>query len=150
MKYAETTIKNKKIKLELLPAISVGVPVARRLLNIVAPAIGGTLDGLKHDDILHGVPKTFTEVSIVICQQLEKAEVNNLIFTLLNSLEVDGKDVDLDEYFTANYGEMVEILEFALKENFQSFFTGNGMKQRFHKVIGMLMSGQTEEESSQG
>jgi hypothetical protein len=116
---------------------------------VVAPAVGGTLDGMRHDDLIHGVPKTFTDMSLVVCQQLEKAEVHNLIFELLKSLEVDNKQVDLDEYFAANYGEMVEVLEFALRENFQSFFTGNGMKQRFQKVVGMIMSGQTEQESSE-
>ena len=145
-KYSSTTLANgKKVKVKLLPAISEGIPVARRLLNIVAPAVGGALDGMRHDDVLHGVPKTFTELSLVLCSQLDKAEIANIIVTLLDQLEVDNKDVDLDDYFTANYGEMVEILEFSLKENFQSFFTQSGMKQRFNKVIGMILASQTEE-----
>jgi len=149
LKTADTQINGKKFRIHLLPAITKGIPIARRLLNVIAPAVGGTLDGMRHDDLIHGVPKTFTEMSLVVCQQLEKAEVHNLIFELLKNLEVDDKQVDLDEYFAANYGEMVEVLEFALRENFQSFFTGNGMKQRFQKVVGMIMSGQTEQESSE-
>jgi len=138
----------KNVRIVLLPAITKGIPVARRLLNIIAPTVGGTLDGLKHDDFIHGAPKTFSDLSLVVCQQLEKAEVGNLIFTLLENMEVDGKTVNLDDYFMANYGEMIEILEVALKENFESFFTGNGMKQRFLKVVGMIQSGQTVEQSS--
>lgn len=146
-KYADTKLKNgKKVRIKLLPAITIGIPVARRLLDIIAPAIGGTLDGMKHDDVLHGVPKTFTEMSLTVCKQLEKAEVGSLVFTLLEGLEVDNSDVDLDEYFTANYGEMIEILEFALKENFQSFFTGDAIKQRFLKAIAMVAN-QTNVES---
>lgn len=148
-RYSDTTVNGKNIRIKLLPALTVGIPTARRLLNIIAPAVGGTLDGLRHDDFIHGVPKTFSDMSLVVCQQLENAEVHQIIFTVLEHMEVDNKVVNLDEYFMGNYGEMIEILEFALKENFQSFFTGNGMKERFHKVVGMIMSGQTQEESSQ-
>lgn len=149
-KCKETKLQNgKTIKIVILPAITKGIPVARRLLNIVAPVVGGTLDGLKHDEIIHGAPKTFTELSLTVCRQLEEAEVGNLIYTVLENMEVDGERIDLDDYFSANYGEMVEILEFALKENFESFFTGNGMKQRFLKVVGMIQQGHTEEQSSE-
>lgn len=148
-KYSDTTVNGKNIRIKLLPALTVGIPTARRLLNIIAPAVGGTLDGLRHDDFIHGAPKTFSEMALVVCKQLEEAEVHQIMFTLLEHMEVDNKVVNLDEYFMANYGEMIEILEFALRENFQSFFTGNGMKERFHKVVGMIMSGQTQEESSQ-
>lgn len=148
-KYKETQLQNgKTIKIILLPAITKGIPVARRLLNLIAPVVGGTLDGLKHDEIIHGAPKTFTELSLTVCQQLEQVDAASLVFTLLENMEVDGSKIDLDDYFSANYGEMVEVLEFALKENFESFFTGNGMKQRFLKVVGMIQQGQTEEQSS--
>lgn len=148
-KYSETKLSNnKQISIRLLPAITQGIPVARRLLNVIAPVVGGTLDGLKHDDIIHGAPKTFSELSLVICQQLEKADASNLVFTLLDGMEVEGQAIDLDEYFSANYGEMMEVLEFALRENFESFFTGNGMKQRFLKVVAMIQQGHTEEMSS--
>ncbi|QHZ59738.1 tail assembly chaperone [Alteromonas phage vB_AmeM_PT11-V22] len=148
-KYSDTTVNGKSIRIKLLPALTVGIPTARRLLNIIAPAVGGTLDGLRHDDFIHGAPKTFSEMALVVCKQLEEAEVHQIMFTLLEHMEVNNKVVNLDEYFMGNYGEMIEILEFALRENFQSFFTGNGMKERFHKVVGMIMSGQTQEESSQ-
>lgn len=149
VKYSEKKISTgKTIKIALLPAITKGIPVARRLLNLIAPVVGGTLDGLKHDDIIHGVPKTFSEMSLVVCQQLDQIDASSLVFTLLENMEVDGKAINLDDYFSANYGEMMEVLEFALKENFESFFTGNGMKQRFLKVVGMIQAGHTEEQFS--
>lgn len=147
-KYADKKLSNgKKVRVKLLPAVSVGIPVARRLMDIIAPVVGGSLDGMKHDDFIHGAPRTFTEMAMTVCKQLEKAEVGSLVFTLLEGLEVDNTDVDLDEYFTANYGEMVEILEFALKENFQSFFTGDAIKQRFLKMVQMVASNPIESES---
>lgn len=146
----ETKIsKGKTIKLNLLPAISTGIPVARRLFNIVAPIVGGTLDGIKHDDFIHGAPKTFSELALTLCNQLGEADVSSLIFTLLEGMEVDGKKVDLDEYFSANYDEMIEILEVALKENFSSFFTGSGMKQRFLQAVGMILEAPTKIRSSE-
>lgn len=150
MKYADTALSNgKKVRIRILPAIGEGLAVARRLLNIIAPAVGGTLDGIRHDDMLHGAPRTFTEMALTVCKQLEQAEVGSLVYTLLKEMEVDGKEIDLDDYFGANYGEMVEVLEFSLRENFSSFFTGNGMKARFHKVVGMIMANQTEDSSSE-
>lgn len=145
-KFKDTTLSNgKKVRIKILPAMSEGIPIARRLFSIIAPAVGGTFDGIKEEDS-YGTPRTFTELALTLCQQLDKSEVVQIIVTLLNNLEVDGKVVDLDEYFAANYGEMIEILEFSLKENFSTFFTGNGMSQRFQKVIAMILSGSTDVE----
>ena len=82
-KYSDTTVNGKNIRIKLLPALTVGIPTARRLLNIIAPAVGGTLDGLRHDDFIHGAPKTFSEMALVVCKQLEEAEVHQIMFTLI-------------------------------------------------------------------
>lgn len=145
---AQTTSKTisngKNITIKLLPAVTQGIPVARRLMNVLAPIVGGTLDGMRHDELFHGAPKTFSDMALLVCKQLEGIDAPSLINTLLSGMEVDGKSVNIDEYFSANYGEMLEILEFALKENFSSFFTDSGMKARFLQVVGMISQGHIE------
>ena len=68
---------------------------------------------------------------------------------MLDELQIDGNEVDIEEYFAANYGELIEILEFSLKENFSSFFMGKGIKARFLQAIESLMTGQIPQESEE-
>lgn len=142
-----TTINDKKFNIKLLKA-SHGIAVAKKLANVIIPALGGGLDGYTHDEFIHGAPKTFSDLSLVLCNQIDKIGVENLIVTLLEGLEVEGRTVDLDEYFMANYGELIAVLEFALKENFASFFTQSGMKARLMKGVQMLLA-QISQESNQ-
>lgn len=143
------TLENKKkAQIKILNTFA-GIAVARKLLKVIAPALGGAADGLRHDDVIHGAPKSFTTLALTLCDQIDKAQVEDLIVVLLEDLSIDGKDVDVDEYFAANYGELIEILEFALRENFSTFFTGKGIKARFLKVVQTMMSGQIPLESDE-
>lgn len=138
----------KKISVKVLN-MTAGIGVARKLLAVIAPAVGGTLDGLKHDDIIHGAPKDFTDLSLTLCSQIDKIQVESLIDILLTDLTVDGVPVDIEEYFAGNYGELIEILEFSLKVNFSTFFTGKGIKARFFKTIQTLMGSISPESEEQ-
>jgi len=135
-----------KVSIKLLP-MSSGIKVTKELISLLAPAIGSMADGVRHDEYLHGAPKSFSDLAFSLVSQLDKVDIIQLIHTLLQGMLVNTKQVDLEEYFTANYDELVEILEFALKENFGSFFTGKGTKARFLTVIQNLMQGSTTQES---
>jgi len=124
----------KKFTVKILRTMA-GITVARKLNKIILPLIGGGADGLKHDDYIHGAPQSFTNLALLLCEQLDKAQIEDLIIVLLEDLSIDGKDVNIDDYFAANYGELVEILEFSLKENFGSFFTGKGIQALLTKKI---------------
>tara|TARA_R110002126_G_scaffold34517_7_gene106823 strand:+ start:582 stop:971 length:390 start_codon:yes stop_codon:yes gene_type:complete len=125
-----------------------GIAVAKRLLNVIAPTTGAALDGLQHDDILHGAPKSLSNLAMILCSQIDKAQIENLITVLLQDLYIEGQEVDVEEYFAANYGELVEILEFSLEVNFKSFFMGKGIKARLMKGVQTLMA-QVSPESEQ-
>lgn len=141
-----TTLSNgKKVSVKIL-RMTAGLAVAKKLMNVIAPAIGGTVDGLRHDDYIHGAPTSFTHLALTLCGQIDKLQIEDLIVVLLDEMTVDGKAVDIDEYFAANYGELVEILEFSLKENFSSFFTGKGIKARLIKTVQTLLSESTIQE----
>lgn len=158
----ETTIKvydshlkkevDKKIGIKIL-GLHLGWSVSQKLLQIVAPLVGGAVDGMRPADMFQEVPKTFTHMALTLCQQIDKAQSYELILILLDELTIDGKPFaspeELDQYFGGNYGELMQILEFSLKENFGSFFTGNGMKGRFLKVIQMIMGSTLSESDTQ-
>jgi len=116
-----------------------GMRIALKLLDIIAPTVGGAVDGFRHDDELHGAPTSFRDLSLVLCSQIDKLDILNLIDILLEDLTIDGNDVNVDDYFAANYGQLIEILEVSLKANFSSFFMGKGIKARFMKTIQNLM-----------
>ena len=144
-----TTIKDsngveKKVSIRVLP-MTQGITVAKKLLAVIAPAVGGAFDGMRHDDYIHGAPKSFSNLALLLCEQIDKIEIEKLIAALLFNIEVDGQEVILDEYFSANYGELIEILEFALKENFSTFFTASGIKARLLGTIQNLMAGIPQE-----
>lgn len=132
--------------IKLIPATK-ALGLAKKLLAIIAPAVGGTLDGLRHDEYLHGAPKSFTDMALTLVQQLDNAQIENIIMALTYGLEIkvkgstESKEVEFDDYFTGNYGALIEIVEFSLRENFSTFFTGKGIKARFLKAIQMLMMG---------
>lgn len=146
---SKTLENGKKIEIKIL-RMTAGLAVAKKLLNLVAPAIGGAADGMRHDDFVHGAPKSFTHLALTMCDQIDKIQIENIIAVLLDELIVNGKVLspeEVDDYFAANYGELIEILEFSLRENFSTFFTGKGMKARFMTTIKNLMMGQIPEES---
>ena len=137
-----TTINDKEYSIKILGGLE-GIKMAKRLSKIILPLIGGSLDGLRHDDIIHGAPKSFTQLALTICEQMDEAGVEQIIVDLLQGCRVKGadgmsRDVDINEDFAANYGELIELLEFSLTENFSSFFTANGIQARFMKAISSL------------
>ena len=138
----------KKFSIRILP-MTEGISVAKKLLNVIAPTTGAALDGLQHDDFIHGAPKSLSNLALILCGQIDKVQIETLIQILLQDLYIEGQEVDIEEYFSANYGELIEILEFALRANFETFFTGKGIKARIMKGITTLMaqmSPESEEE----
>lgn len=139
-KRAKTLSNGDKAEITLIPATK-ALGLAKKLLNIIAPAVGGTLDGLRHDDYIHGAPRSFTDMALTLTQKIDESQLEDIIVALMYGLKVNGEDVNFDEYFTGNYGTMIELVEFSLRENFETFFTGKGIKARFLKTIQIMLSG---------
>lgn len=146
---AKTTIKvkNKKKEVQIykLPA-SKGIVLGSKLLKLILPVLGGMADEIFSEEVKTASPKTFTEIAQRLTMQLDNFDILEIIKELLSETAIDNQEVDFDEYFMANYGELVAVLEFALKENFQSFFEVAGLKDRFFKAMGSAMDLQAESE----
>ncbi len=127
-----------------------GVQIALKLKQIALPLLGRAFDGLKDEDVLIETPKTFTDMAILLNHSLDDANIDSLIFEdILFDVKLKHGDqyiqINWDEYLIANYGCLIPLLAFAIKENFGSFFTGSGMmKGILGKITGLLGSSQDE------
>lgn len=141
----EITVKdeNKKVQIYRLPA-SEGIVHGTKLLKLVLPVLGGLADEIFSEESTKDVPQTFSEMAQRVLMQLDSFDAVALIKRLLKDASVNGKAIDFDEYFMGNYGELVLIVEFALKENFKSFFEGTGLKTRFFNALGAMTEDQAE------
>lgn len=124
-----------------------GFRTAMELGKVVAPVLGATFDGVRHDDYIHGAPRTFTQLALLLIDQMDKIDVESIIFDrLLRGMAVNGKEVNVDEFFMSNYSVLVEVIAFALKENFGDFFGENGFKARFLETVKNVFN-QTQTDS---
>lgn len=122
---------------------SEGIVLGTKLLKLILPVLGGFADEIFSEEKTEA-PQTFSEMAQRILEQLDNVDMLAIIKKLFDGLTVDRKDVSFDDYFMANYGELTMILEFALKENFQSFFEGTGLKARFMQALGAMTDDQAE------
>lgn len=134
---ASKQINGKEYTIHLLPATA-GLKMSLEISKLMAPSVGAGLDGLRHDEILHGSPTTFTDLAMKLVTQMDQVNVVELVGALLGKVEVGGSRINFDTHFRANYGELIQVIEFALRENFESFFTGNGFLTRFQEMMAQL------------
>lgn len=128
-KYKSKTINDKIFKVKILGARD-GFNIGLQISKLILPAIGSSIDGMRQDELLHGAPNTFGEAAQKLVQQMGEVDANDIVEKLLSGLIVDDEDVNWDDYFAANYSELLEVLTFSMKENFGSFFTGNDIVQK--------------------
>lgn len=139
----------KKYIIKVIPTLK-GIKIASQLSKFVLPIIGGTIDGIRNIDPDLGPPRTFSDIAKVLIEKLESGDVEDILINLLQGArvkELDSpvRDLDIDQDFRANYGELIAVLEFSLKENFGSAFSGKGISHRLTEAVTNLM-GSTEQE----
>lgn len=115
-----TVVNGKSVQLSLLKARD-GFQMAMRLQKLILPAIGALVDGNSGIDT-----NAYARAASLLVSNMESDEILMMVEKLLGRMTIDGQVVNFDEYFMANYGELVDILQFALKENFESFFASSG------------------------
>lgn len=124
----ETTVNGKKVHIYLLPATR-GLVMAKKLSQLVLPTISGFAEASNPES---GI--SLATVSTLLVESLDDLDIEDIVIQLLSNLVVEGQEVTFDDYFMANYGELVEILQFALEQNFSSFFTGKGLGSLLSKI----------------
>lgn len=145
-----TTESGRKYTINILRT-SKSLPIFRKLVKIVLPIMGGTLDGLRHDEDYFGPAKTFSGIAEALVMRLDEIGIEQLVQDLLAGAYVQEspdsvpRDVDFDNDFAGEFGELFEVVEFAIEKNFGKMFQGKGM---LHRLMGAVtaMSGQTDSE----
>lgn len=120
----QTVINEKNFQIYLLPA-GEGIKRATQLAKAFAPSAASIMDSLKSGEV------DYSAIAYSLAEGLDNIDVLDVASRLLKDLSVNGQAVNLDEYFMGNYGELVEALAFALKENFESFFAAKGFVEKF-------------------
>lgn len=134
---SSVTIKDDEYTVHLLPT-TVGLAMSLEISKLLMPSLGAGIDGFRHDEILHGAPTTFADLGKLLVGQMGDVKIVEMIKALLGNVEVSGKKIDFDTKFRGNYGTLLQLVEFALKENFESFFTESGLQTRFAQLMSNL------------
>jgi len=108
----------------LLPA-SKGLVVGTQLLKVFAPVLGIMADKNTGDDgfTLPDEQTMFYEASTVLVSGMENIDILELVTLLLAGLKFNNEGVVFDTHFRGKYGELLLVLETALKENFGDFLS---------------------------
>lgn len=112
----KTEIKGVSYQLYLLPAEE-GIVMAQKLGQLVIPL----LDGDSSDG---EIELDFSKLAKNITSSISDKDFLAIIKRLLKESTADGKEINFNNYFRANYGTLIKLIAFALKENFGSFFEG--------------------------
>lgn len=116
-------IGEKEFQIYVLPA-GEGIVMAQKLSKIVMPLFALPTGADEDDD--HEINISFVEIATKVTESLDDTEVLKMILRLTKEFAVDGKPQNFDTYFSCNYGELVQLMSFAISENFGSFFEGLG------------------------
>lgn len=131
-------IDNTEYQIKLLDGRT-GFRTAKDLSKILLPLLGESVDASRHDDVFHGAPKTFRDMALLLMQQIDSVDVEDIIFNRLFAyLVVNGEQAKLDNVISGQYHLLIDLLVFAIKENFGSLFEGKGLISRFQSVMGNL------------
>lgn len=144
--WRSTEIDGKTVEIQMIKGRK-GIGIALKLKKIALPLIARGFDDLRGDDYLEP-PKTFTEMAVILSDQLERTDVDQLIFEdLLGNVKINGVLItDWDEYLMCNYGDLVPMLSFAAKENFSSFFTGAGLMNKLQTQLLSLWGSRADQQ----
>lgn len=144
--YKGVAIEGKVYSVKLLPATQ-GLGLALKLIKTFLPTLGAWADGEKKEGlILPEDNSMFSEMAILLVSQLDKVDIGLVVKQLLDGALVDNEGLDFETYFSANYSTLIELVEFAMKENFGDFFT-NYLRKKGIDLKTLIPQGQGASES---
>lgn len=141
----EKEINGKSYSIQLLPA-SVGLDVSQKIIKTVGPALGVILDSKEEFEFEEST--FFTDLAIALTRSIDELDLINMSKALLKGSYCDTQEITFDTHFAGNYGELLSVLEFALKENFGDFFTSylKGKGLEIHTLRQMMTPKKVEKQ----
>lgn len=143
--------------IKLLPA-TVGLKLGNQMIKGLAPVIAVLADNsmgngavsVKGDALVMEEQTLFTDMAVALVRQLDELDAVLIIKSLLFEASCNGQPIDFDNHFMGRYGELISIVEYALKENFGDFFIeylkGKGLEIPTLRSLMKVNQG-TQEES---
>jgi hypothetical protein len=133
-------INGSKYHIKMLDGLS-GFRTQMELTKVLLPLVGESFDASRHDDVFHGAPKTFREMALLLLQQIDQINLEDMIFNrLLGELLKDGVQVKLADIIVGQYEILIELVAFAIEQNYGSLFKGKGLISRFQEKFQSMTS----------
>lgn len=113
------------------------------ILSTIAPIFGEVLDSRNVDEeMMFEKQHTFKEVLTILTHNIRKPEMRVLINQMLQGATVDGLPLDVDKEFgNGNVHNMQQVIIYAMKENFEGFFTESDIFQSVMGGLSKVMTG---------
>jgi len=127
--YAKKDIDGVVYKIKLLNT-SEAFLSGQELLKLTLPSMGAFADGVKTMDDPFSDQTTFTAISYSLVKQLGDVNTLSIIKLLLHDATANDDVINFESYFRGKLGLLVNVVEFAMMENYGSLFTDMGLKQR--------------------
>lgn len=141
---ATIKLKSGKYKIQLL-STSRAFVVGQEIMKLTLPSAGAAADGFGNMEAF-GESQTWQAIAIHLLGQMEAVDTLDLIQEILEDVECDGKEIDFDDHFKGNLGQLMSVIEFALKENFGSLFTDSSLIQKLQIFMqGFKSQSRTQE-----
>ncbi len=121
----KVTIGNKEYTLTKLKGWD-GMKGWTLIMKLAAPAIGGYIDSRTSEDLFEN-NTTMTNILATLAENIDKPEVDDLIFKMLDGICTDEGVVQLNTEFQGKPHQLFEIVMKAFEENFKDFFIEGGM-----------------------
>lgn len=115
IKTREKEINGKTVKVVLLGTLA-GISVSSQITKLVVPG----LERLQ-------ATGDFIGMASDIIANLDQIDYPKILKQLFDGATVDDFPINVDTYFSGNYGEFVQFLAFAIQANFESFFSVAGL-----------------------
>jgi hypothetical protein len=132
------TINGKVYKIKPLCARD-GLVVWENLISLLGPSVGIGIDSFNHNEIIDGSPTTFSEAMLLLQRKLDGTQLVNYSEELFVGLKCDGDEVDWNTHFSSNYGDWMQVMILAMKENFQTFFTESGFDLNLQAMMSKVL-----------
>jgi len=118
----EVNLDGASWKFNTIPGLQ-GVSTFAKFMHLVGEPffrVKGLLNGLDAD-----IDEEALAIGIrILTERAAEGDLPGLIQTLLQGLLKDGKAVQFDNEFSANYGLLLKLFVYSAKENFGSFLPG--------------------------
>lgn len=112
------------------------------ILEMIGPIFGEVIDSRNVDEeMMFEKQNTFREVLTIVTSKIRTPEMRQLIGQMLTGATVDGAMLDIDKDFQGSIHHMQELVVYALKENFEGFFTESDIFQSTMSGLQKVMTG---------